>query len=101
MAKTSMIERDAKRTDLVSKYATTRAALKAVIMDRSLPLDERFAAQLELNKLPRNSSKSRQRNRCQVTGRPRGVYRKFKLSRIILRDLAALGQIPGLTKSSW
>lgn len=101
MAKTSMIERDKKRAQLQKKYAAKRNALKATIMDKSISMEERFAAQLKLNKLPRNSSQSRYRNRCQITGRPRGVYRKFKMSRIALRELAALGQIPGVVKSSW
>ncbi len=101
MAKTSMIERDKKRKRLAKKYAGKHAALKSVIMDKTVTMEERFEAQLAMNKLPRDSSESRFRNRCEVTGRPRGFYRKFKMSRIILRDLAAVGQIPGLTKSSW
>lgn len=101
MAKVSMIERDKKRVKLASKYAKKRAELKAKIKDKTISMEERFALQMELNQLPRNSSKCRQRNRCGVTGRPRGFYRKFKMSRIALRDLASLGQIPGLTKSSW
>ncbi len=96
-----MIERDKKRKKLSLKYSAKYKALKALIMSKDISMEERFDAQLQLNKLPRNSSKSRYRNRCQVTGRPRGVYRKFKMSRVSLRDLAAVGQIPGLTKSSW
>ncbi len=101
MAKVSMVQRDLKRTRIVKKYAEKRKELKAIIMNKSISLEERFEAQLQLNKLPRNSSKARQRNRCQVTGRPRGFYRKFKMSRIALRELAAFGMIPGVTKSSW
>ena len=101
MAKTSMIERDKKRKILAAKYATKRADLKKIIMDKTVSLEDRFAAQLKMNKLPRNSSPIRYRNRCEITGRPRGVYRKFRMSRIALRDLAAIGQIPGVVKSSW
>ena len=101
MAKVSMVERDKKRARLVKKHAKRRAELKAKIKDKNITMEERFALQMELNKLPRDSSRSRQRNRCGVTGRPRGFYRKFKMSRIALRELASLGQIPGLTKSSW
>ena len=101
MAKTSMVERDQKRTRLVKKYAAKRAKLKAIIKDQSVPADERFQATLQLAKLPRNSSKVRQRNRCALTGRPHGYYRKFNLSRIALRDLASRGELPGVTKSSW
>lgn len=101
MAKTSMVERNKKIKKLCKQFAARRSELKKMIMDKSLPLEERFAAQLKLNKLPRNSSQSRYRNRCEITGRPRGVYRKFKMSRIALRDLAALGQVPGVVKSSW
>ena len=101
MAKVSMVERDKKRKRLASKYAAKRKELKETINNRELSIEERFSAQLELNGLPRNSSRSRQRNRCALTGRPRGVYRKFQLSRIALRDLASLGQIPGVVKSSW
>ncbi|MCE3232119.1 MAG: ribosomal protein [Rickettsiaceae bacterium] len=96
-----MIERDKSRKHLSKKFAKKRAALKKVVMDKTITLEQRFEAQLALNDLPRDSSQSRYRNRCAVTGRPRGYYRKFKLSRITLRDLAAVGQIPGLTKSSW
>jgi small subunit ribosomal protein S14 len=101
MAKVCMTEREIKRKKLGTQYAKKRAALKKQVMDKTITIEERFAAQLELNNLPRDSSQSRYRNRCAVTGRPRGFYRKFKLSRIVLRELAAFGQIPGLTKSSW
>lgn len=101
MAKKSAIARNNKRKKLISKYANRRAALKAVVMNKELPLEERFAAQLKLAALPRNSAENRQRNRCEVTGRPRGYYRKFKMCRNQLRELGSFGQIPGLTKSSW
>ena len=101
MAKVCMVERDKKRSRLVKKYAARRAKLKAIIKDQNVPADERFQATLELAKLPRNSSKVRQRNRCALTGRPRGYYRKLNLSRIALRDLASRGELPGVTKSSW
>ena len=101
MAKVCMVQRDLKRAKLAKKYEAKREALKAKIMDKNASIEERFDAQLQSNDLPRNSSKSRKRNRCQVTGRPRGYYRKFKMSRISLRELAAIGMIPGLTKSSW
>ena len=101
MAKKSAVEKDKARRKMVDRYAGRRAALKAIARDRTLPPEERFQAYLKLAELPRNSTKGRLRNRCQVTGRPRGVYRKFKLSRISLRDLASVGQIPGMVKSSW
>ena len=101
MAKVSMVERDKKRRRLVKKYANKRAALKAIIKDQSIPADERFQATLALAKLPRNSAKVRVRNRCALSGRPHGYYRKFNLSRIALRDLASRGELPGVTKSSW
>ena len=101
MAKTSMIERDKKRRRLAKKYKLRRTRLKAIAADRSLPAEERFAARLKLAELPRNSSPTRIRNRCDLTGRPRGYYRKLRLSRIALRELGNLGQIPGLVKSSW
>ena len=101
MAKTSAIQRNLKRIKLVKKYSKKRKELKDIINNRKLPLDERFKAQLKLAKLPRNSSKVRIRNRCEITGRPHGVYRKLKISRIALRDLASKGKIPGMTKSSW
>ena len=101
MAKKSAINRNDKVKALVAKYAEKRAALKAIANDESLPLEERFDARLKLAELPRNSAPSRIRNRCEVTGRPRAFYRKLKMSRIALRELGNLGQIPGLTKSSW
>ena len=101
MAKESMIQRQKKRERLVKQYAERRAALKETIRDESLPMEERFKATLKLAELPRNSSATRLNNRCQLTGRPRGYYRKLKLSRIMLRDLASKGQIPGMVKSSW
>ncbi len=101
MAKKSSIERNLKRERLVKKYATKRARLKAMTSDDSLSLEDRFSAQLKLAELPRNSAEIRLRLRCGLTGRPRGNYRKFKLSRIALRDLASAGQIPGVVKSSW
>jgi small subunit ribosomal protein S14 len=101
MAKTSSIQRNLKRIRLVKKFSKKRHELKKIINNKKLPLEERFKAQLKLAKLPRNSSKIRIRNRCEITGRPRGVYRKLKISRIALRDLASKGKIPGMTKSSW
>ena len=101
MAKVSATEKNKHRQELVDRFANKRAALKAIIMDRSKPMDERFRAQLKLNELPRNSSKIRLRNRCEVSGRPRAYYRKLKMSRIALRELGSLGKIPGLVKSSW
>ena len=101
MAKKGMIERDLKRRKLADQYEAKRAALKVIISDQSLPAEERFAATLKLAELPRNSSKTRIRNRCLVTGRPRGFYRKLKMSRIALRELGSEGKIPGLVKSSW
>ncbi len=101
MAKVSAIKKNQKRRKLVAQQAAKRAALKAVANDRSLSPEERFQAHLKLAELPRNGAKIRIRNRCELSGRPRGVYRKFKLSRIALRDLASIGQIPGMVKSSW
>ena len=101
MAKTSAIEKNNRRARMIKKYAARRAALKAIARDNLLPGEERFAARLKLAKLPRNSSPVRLRLRCELTGRPRGVYRKFRLSRIALRDLALSGKIPGMVKSSW
>ena len=101
MAKTSSIEKNNKRAALAKQFAGKRAALKAKTKDQSIPMDERFAAQLKLAELPRNSAKVRVRNRCEVSGRPRAYYRKLKMSRIALRQLGNLGQIPGLVKSSW
>ncbi len=101
MAKKSAVERDLKRTRLAKKYAAKRAALKVLAKDTSLTPEERFNARLKLAEVPRNSAPVRQRLRCELSGRPRGNYRKFKLSRIALRDLASTGQIPGMVKSSW
>ncbi|GFO80687.1 30S ribosomal protein S14 [Methyloceanibacter sp.] len=101
MAKTSMIERDKKRRRLAKKYAGRRARLKAIAADQSLPAEERFAARLKLAELPRNASPTRIHNRCDLSGRPRGYYRKLRMSRIALRDLASNGLIPGMVKSSW
>ena len=101
MAKTSAIQKNLKRIKLAKRYAKKRAELKKIINNKKLELSERFAAQLKLNKLPKNSSKIRIRNRCEVSGRPHGVYRKLKISRIALRDMASSGMIPGITKSSW
>ena len=101
MAKKSMIERELKRQKLVKKFAAKRAALKVIASDRDLPMEERFSARLKLAKLPRNSSATRLHNRCALTGRPHGYYRKLKISRIALRELGSMGQIPGLVKSSW
>lgn len=101
MAKVSSVERNMKRQRLVAKYAGKRALLKDIARNKDLPVEERFAAQLKLAALPRNSAANRVRNRCQVTGRPRGYYRKMKMSRIALRELGSQGLIPGLTKSSW
>ena len=101
MAKTSAVQKNLKRIKLVKKYAKKRAALKKIISNKKLELSERFEAQLKLNKLPNNSAKIRIRNRCEVSGRPHGVYRKLKISRIALRDMASSGKIPGITKSSW
>lgn len=101
MAKVCMIERDKKRRKLVKQNAAKRAELKAIIKDLSVPADERFQAVLKLDEMSSNSSKTRIRNRCALTGRPRSHYRKFNLSRIALRDLASRGELPGVTKSSW
>lgn len=101
MAKTSAIEKNKRRRKLVDRYAAKRAELKAVAKDPTREPEERFAARMKLAKLPRNGSKVRIRNRCELTGRPRAYYRKFRLSRIALRDLASNGQIPGMVKSSW
>jgi small subunit ribosomal protein S14 len=101
MAKTSAIDKNRKRRKLVQQMAPKRARLKAIANDRDAAPEERFAAQLKLSELPRNTSATRIRNRCELTGRARSVYRKFKLSRIALRDLASTGQIPGMVKSSW
>jgi small subunit ribosomal protein S14 len=101
MAKTSSIEKNKKRAALAKQFADKRAALKATVKDQNTPIEERFQASLKLAELPRNSAKVRIRNRCEVSGRPRGYYRKLKMSRIALRQLGNLGQIPGLVKSSW
>jgi len=101
MAKTSMVEREKKRTKLVAKHAAKRAAIKAVIANLESTPEERWEAQLQLQKLPRDSSASRQRRRCQITGRPHGVYRKFGLCRNKLREAAMRGDVPGLVKASW
>ncbi|WP_279478469.1 30S ribosomal protein S14 [Aureimonas sp. SK2] len=101
MAKKSAIEKNKRRQKLVAKYAAKREALKAVTTNQEASMEERFRAQLQLAELPRNSSKVRVRNRCEVTGRPRAYYRKLKMSRIALRDLGNTGQIPGVVKSSW
>ncbi|GGB62592.1 MULTISPECIES: 30S ribosomal protein S14 [Henriciella] len=101
MAKKSAIEKNEKRRKMVAKYAARRAKLKAIAVDEDVPLEERFQARLKLAELPRNSAPNRVRNRCQVTGRPRGYYRKMKMSRIALRELGSLGMVPGLVKSSW
>lgn len=101
MAKKSAVEKDQKRRKLVKKYASKRERLRAAAKDTSLSMEERFAARLKLAALPRNSSKTRLVNRCEVTGRPRAYYRKLRMSRIALRDLASSGQIPGMVKSSW
>lgn len=101
MAKKSSIENNKKRRKLVDQYAGRRAALKAQAKDASLPPEERFRAQLQLQKLPRNSSPVRIVNRCELTGRSKAYYRKFRLSRIALRDLGSRGQLPGVVKSSW
>ena len=101
MAKTSQINRNKKREKMVAQYAAKRAALKAIAEDMKVPPEERFNARLKLAKLPRNSSKVRIHHRCEVSGRAKGFYRKTKLSRIALRDLANNGQIPGMTKASW
>ncbi|MGB5165239.1 MAG: 30S ribosomal protein S14 [Woeseiaceae bacterium] len=101
MAKKSMIQRELKRTKLVAKHAAKRAALKATIRDINSTEDQRAVAQAKLNAMPRDASPARQRNRCAITGRPHGVYRKFGLARNKLREAAMNGEIPGLTKASW
>jgi small subunit ribosomal protein S14 len=101
MAKTSSVEKNNRRRKLTARDAAKRKALKAIVMDQSKPLEERFRAQLKLSAMPRNGSKTRIRNRCEVTGRPRAVYRKLGMSRIALRQLGNSGVIPGLVKSSW
>jgi len=101
MAKKSAIDKNHKRQQLVIRLSAKRARLKAIADDRSLPVEDRFAARLKLAEMPRNSSATRVRNRCELTGRPRAVYRRFKISRIALRELASKGQIPGMVKASW
>ena len=101
MAKKSAVERDKKRRRMAAKYADRRSKLKEIALDDSLPQDERFRARLKLAALPRNSSETRIHNRCELTGRPKGYYRKLRLSRIALRELASKGLIPGMVKSSW
>jgi small subunit ribosomal protein S14 len=101
MAKLSSINHNRKRAKMVKQHAAKRAKLKAMSKDLKLPPEERFAARMKLAEMPRNSSKVRIRNRCELTGRARAFYRKFKLSRIALRELASTGQIPGMVKSSW
>ncbi len=101
MAKTSAVEKNNNRAKLVKRFASKRAKLKALTSNKSLPIEERFQAQMKLAELPRNSAKIRLRNRCEVTGRPRAYYRKLKMSRIALRELGSLGLIPGIVKSSW
>ena len=101
MAKLSSINKNNKRIKLSDKYFKKRQKLKKIVMNKKLPLSERFIAQQKLSKLPRNSSKTRVMNRCQITGRPHGVYRKLKISRIALRKLGLEGKIPGMVKSSW
>jgi len=101
MAKTSTVERNKNRTRLAKSLGNKRAKLKAIIMKKTTSDEDRFAAVLKLAQVPRNSAKNRQRNRCELTGRPRAVYRKFKMARNKLRELASKGQIPGMVKSSW
>lgn len=101
MAKLSAVEKNKRRARMVKKFANRRKALKEIVMDKGQPMEERFRAQLKLAELPRNSAKNRLRNRCEVSGRPRGYYRKLRMSRIALRDLGSSGQIPGIVKSSW
>ena len=101
MAKLSAVNKNKKRIKLSNKLYKKRQALKKIVMDKKIPLEERFKAQQKLSKLPRNSSKIRVMNRCEITGRPHGVYRKLKISRIALREMASDGKIPGVIKSSW
>lgn len=101
MAKVSAIEKNDRRRKLVARDAAKRAALKAIIKNRDLPIEERFKATLKLAEMPRNGAKIRIRNRCEVSGRPRGFYRKLRMSRIALRDLGSTGKVPGIVKSSW
>lgn len=101
MAKVSAVNRDKKRRKLHKSLAGKRETLKAIIANKEAPMEERFAAVLKLAEMPRNSAKNRQRNRCAMTGRPRAHHRKFNLCRVVLRDLASRGELPGVTKSSW
>ena len=101
MAKLSAVNKNKKRVKLSNRFYKKRAALKKIVMDKKITLEERFKAQQKLSKLPRNSAKTRVMNRCEITGRPHGVYRKLKISRIALRQLGLQGKIPGLVKSSW
>ena len=101
MAKKSSIEKNARRRRMAKRYEAKRTELKTIVMDQARPIEERFDAQLKLAELPRNSSPTRIRNRCEMTGRPRAYYRKLKMSRIALRELASAGLIPGMVKSSW
>tara|TARA_A100000171_G_C2132109_1_gene147462 strand:+ start:1202 stop:1507 length:306 start_codon:yes stop_codon:yes gene_type:complete len=101
MAKKSAVEKNNRRKALSDSYASRRASLKAKIQDKKIPAEERFQATIKLASFPRNSARIRVRNRCEISGRPRGYYRKFNMSRIALRELASLGMIPGVTKSSW
>ena len=101
MAKLSSINKNKRRIKLANKFYNKRTSLKKIIMDKKLPLEERFKAQQKLSKLPRNSAKNRIRNRCEISGRPHGVYRKLRISRIALRKLGLEGKIPGMIKSSW
>lgn len=101
MAKKSSIEKNERRRKLAKKFLGRRSRLKAIVQDKTLPMEDRFAAALKLAQVPRNSSRTRIRNRCEVTGRPRAYYRKLKMSRIALRELGSKGLVPGLVKSSW
>ena len=101
MAKTSSVEKNNRRRKMVKQYANKRAKLKAIVQSKDVTMEERFTAQLKLAELPRNSAKNRIRNRCEVTGRPRAFYRKVKMSRLALREMANQGLIPGMVKSSW
>lgn len=101
MAKTSSIQKNNRRKRISTRLRSKRGELKAIIMNKSLPLDQRFEAQVKMNNLPRDSSRCRVRNRCELTGRSRGYYRKFRMSRICLRSLAGLGMLPGVIKGSW
>lgn len=101
MAKTSAIEKNKRRRKMANRDGARRSALKAITMNQDLPIEERFRATLKLAEMPRNGAKTRIRNRCEVTGRPRAFYRKLKMSRIALRELGSLGKVPGLVKSSW